>query len=72
LFVTGGDNGLLHDGSIAGIRAAVERFEREGIDGDPRAHVEIFSKDAFDARIKSTITREFDSFRKLTNTENNC
>jgi glycosyltransferase involved in cell wall biosynthesis len=71
LFVTDGDNGFLHDGSAAGIQAAVERFEGEGIDGDPRSHVETFSRDAFDTRIKSTITSEFDSFRGLTNTENN-
>ena len=71
LFVTDEDNGLLHDGSAAGIQAAVQRFEEDGIDGEPRSYVETFSRDAFDTRIKSTITREFDSFRELTKIENN-
>jgi len=73
LFVNDGGNGLIHDGSAAGIQAAVDRFEREGIDADPRSHIETFSRDAFDVRIKSTITREFDSFRELTKIgDSNC
>lgn len=71
LFVSNGENGLLHDGSSAGIRSAVERFEREGIEGNPKEHVETFSLDAFGASLTSTIAREYDSFRKLTTIETN-
>ncbi|MFB6083656.1 MAG: glycosyltransferase, partial [Halorientalis sp.] len=42
LFVEDGANGYRHDGSAAAILDAVERFEREGVAGDPRDRAERF------------------------------
>ena len=63
VFVTDGENGLLHDGTAEAIREVVERFEREGIDGDPRDHVAEFDTDAFQSQARSQISRWYDEFR---------
>ena len=47
LLVVDGENGYHHDGTATGIRETVERFEREGIDGNPQAHLTEFSLSAF-------------------------
>jgi glycosyltransferase involved in cell wall biosynthesis len=63
LYVEDGENGYTHDGTAAGIRAAVSRFERDGIAGDPRAEVERFSMSAFHDRLESSIVRRYRAFR---------
>jgi glycosyltransferase involved in cell wall biosynthesis len=62
VFVADGENGYKHDGTPSGIREAVERFERDGIQGDPRQQVETFSTVAFEEGIRSTIAREYEAF----------
>lgn len=62
VFVDDGDNGLLHDGSAAGIRAAVDRLEREGIDGVPRDHVDSFSQFTFTERLDALVTGAYEAF----------
>lgn len=47
VFVEDGENGLLHDGSAEGIRAAADRLAADGIVGTPRTHVDAFSLDTF-------------------------
>jgi len=64
LFVDDGENGLVHDGSANGIRTAVERFEAEGIDGDPRSAVERFSSGAFVDRLESAVTERYAAFQR--------
>jgi glycosyltransferase involved in cell wall biosynthesis len=59
LFVEEGENGLLHDGTAAGIRDAVTRFEREGIAGDPRSAVERFSTDAFVEQCRTSVAERY-------------
>ena len=63
VFVGDGENGLLHDGTAAGIRDAVERFERDGIDGDPAGEVERFSTGAFVEQCRTAITQRYAAFR---------
>jgi len=63
VFVEDGTNGLLHDGSAAGVRDAVERFERDGIDGEPRAAVERFSTGAFVDQLESAIAGRYADLR---------
>jgi glycosyltransferase involved in cell wall biosynthesis len=55
LYVEDGENGLLHDGTPAGIRAALGRFEADGIDGDPRERVRRFDADAFAESLRRTL-----------------
>jgi glycosyltransferase involved in cell wall biosynthesis len=66
IFVEDGKNGYTHDGTPSGIVDAIEQFERNGIDGDPRQQVETFSTVAFEEQINSTIAREYDSFTEAT------
>jgi glycosyltransferase involved in cell wall biosynthesis len=63
MFVDDGENGVLHDGSAEGIRAAVEQFERDGIDGDPQSAVERFSSGAFVDRLETAVTERYAAFR---------
>ncbi|MFD1588594.1 glycosyltransferase [Halorientalis brevis] len=63
LFVEEGENGLLHDGTAAGIRDAVARFERDGIESEPRERVEKFSMTAFQNQLESNVVRLYDQFR---------
>jgi len=69
LFVEDGENGYTHDGSPSGILQAVERFERDGIEGEPRQQVETFSTVAFEERIRSTIAREYETFTSTIDTQ---
>lgn len=62
LFVHDGDNGLLHDGSAGGIRAAVERLERNDFGGNPRGRVSTFSLDSFRGAIRSTVSNSYGDF----------
>jgi glycosyltransferase involved in cell wall biosynthesis len=64
MHVDDGENGYTHDGTPAGIRTAVSRFERDGLtDGDARAAVEEFSRDAFDRRLRELVTDHYAAFR---------
>jgi glycosyltransferase involved in cell wall biosynthesis len=62
LFVEEGTNGFLHDGSPEGIRAAISRFERDGIAGDPREEVERFSTGAFQDQLTNAIASRYARF----------
>ncbi|MBX0285477.1 glycosyltransferase [Halomicroarcula sp. F28] len=63
LFFEDGENGLCHDGSPAGIRSAIDRFEDDGVGGDLRKGVEIFSTQAFQQQLKSSVVRRYNQFR---------
>ena len=66
LFITDGENGYLHDGSARGIRTAVERFEEDGIEGDPVEQVETFSTGAFHDQLESSVVQRYSRFRATT------
>ena len=55
--------GLRHDGSVVGLRDAVERFEADPFDAD-RGRAEEFSRDAFERRLAETVTERYDAFVK--------
>lgn len=61
LFLEDGETGLLHDGSPAGIRDAVERFEADPFDVD-RAVAEQFSRDRFEERLREFVETQYDAF----------
>jgi glycosyltransferase involved in cell wall biosynthesis len=63
LFVEEGENGLLHDGTAAGILTAVERFENEEGDGVRDERVEKFSMAAFHDQLESSVVRWYERFR---------
>jgi len=60
--VADGETGYRHDGTPAGIREAVERFERDGIDGDPRRRANEFSREAFEERLADTVEDAYAAF----------
>ncbi len=63
VFVDDGENGLTHDGTADGIRDAVERFERDGVDDDdPTARAEPFGLDSFADQLTESIA---DRYREL-------
>ncbi|PSP95635.1 group 1 glycosyl transferase [Halobacteriales archaeon QS_4_62_28] len=66
VYIEDGKNGYRHDGRPAGIKTAVERFESEGLAGDPGAEVERFSTDGFEEQIKQSIIRQYERFRETT------
>ena len=63
LFVETGENGLLHDGSAASIRAAVDRLEAEGVAADPASFVDRFSMSTFETQLSESITTAYRSFQ---------
>jgi glycosyltransferase involved in cell wall biosynthesis len=63
LFVREGETGLLHDGTAAGIRAAVERFEANPFGPDPAA-AERFSRERFERELRETLADEYRAFRE--------
>jgi len=63
LFFEDGENGVCHDGSPARIRNAIDRFEDDGVDGDLREGVEIFSTQAFQQQLRSSVVRRYNQFR---------
>ena len=63
LFVEAGENGVLHDGSAASIRAAVNRLEAEGVAADPATFVDQFSMTAFETQLSESITAAYSSFQ---------
>lgn len=62
VFLSEGENGMLHDGTPSGIRRAVERFERDGITGTPMDAVEKFSTGAFEEQLTSTVLQRYEAF----------
>jgi glycosyltransferase involved in cell wall biosynthesis len=64
VFVEDGENGYLHDGTASGILAAIDRFENEGIDGDPCDQTDQFSMDTFTRTLTSSIEEAYRSFTK--------
>ncbi|RJX47508.1 glycosyltransferase [Halonotius pteroides] len=63
LFVEAGENGLLHGGSAASIRAAVDRLEAKGVAADPASFVNRFSMSAFETQLSESITTAYNSFQ---------
>ncbi|WP_027351863.1 glycosyltransferase family 4 protein [Halotalea alkalilenta] len=66
--VVDGETGIhFHEQSCAGIVAAVERFEREGVKRSPaliRSHAERFSRQRFDERFKNFVDERWSEFRR--------
>ncbi|MEF8802087.1 MAG: glycosyltransferase [Halolamina sp.] len=69
MFVEDGENGYLHDGIPSGIGDAIERFEREGIGGDPMAVAERFGEDRFERALRDTIETQWAEFSDLRTAE---
>jgi len=60
-----GENGYTHDGTPAGIHEALARLERDGLaDGDARATVEEFSRQAFERRLRDLVAGYHADFRR--------
>ncbi|MWG32901.1 glycosyltransferase [Halomarina oriensis] len=60
LFVDG-EVGLRHDGSVRGVREAVERFEADPFDAE-RSRADPFSEDAFETQLAETVTSRYAAF----------
>jgi glycosyltransferase involved in cell wall biosynthesis len=63
LFVVDGENGYLHDGTAAGIRALVRRGVAADLEGSPATHVDRFSVPAFREGLETALAREYDRLR---------
>ncbi|WP_276258694.1 glycosyltransferase [Haloglomus litoreum] len=64
MHVEEGENGYTHDGTPAGIRTAIARFERDGLaDGDARAAVEEFSRETFENRLRGLVAGHHADFQ---------
>ncbi len=63
LFVREGETGLLHDGTAAGIREAVERFEADPFGPDPAA-AERFSRKRFERELCNSLADRLEAFRE--------
>lgn len=61
VFVEDGENGYLHDGTPSGIVDAIERFEREGVGGDPVATTASFEIEQFKYKIRDEIASAYRS-----------
>jgi len=61
LFVEDGVTGYVHDGTPAGIRDVVDRFEREGIASNPRAAVERLGFEQFCTQLRDGIATAYGS-----------
>jgi glycosyltransferase involved in cell wall biosynthesis len=57
LFVREGENGLLHDGTAAGIRDALDRLDDHAF--DPRPHAEPFDRAEFERRLRDQLRSAF-------------
>jgi glycosyltransferase involved in cell wall biosynthesis len=62
IFVTDGVNGYKHDGTATSIRSVVQRFEAEGIDGNPAEGVDRFGFEAFEEQCVSQLLEWNDTF----------
>lgn len=49
--IESGETGYFHNGTPGDIRETVDRFERDGVIGDPREHASEFSRDTFAERL---------------------
>jgi glycosyltransferase involved in cell wall biosynthesis len=59
VYVRDGENGYEHDGTAAGIRGAIGRFEAEGVSGDPAATAERFGSDRFESELSAAIESQW-------------
>lgn len=64
-YIEDGVHGFVHDGSAAGIRNALQRFEREGLRGDPTRDLEQFSERTFARNVRSFVAARFDDFEQF-------
>jgi len=56
VFVKDRENGYTHDGTAAGIRECIERFESEGLAGNPRDSAAEFSLESFRSQLVENLT----------------
>jgi glycosyltransferase involved in cell wall biosynthesis len=56
-----GETGGLHDGSVAGIREAVERFEAAPFGADPE-RAEPFARERFAERLRELVADQYEQF----------
>ncbi|WP_236639688.1 glycosyltransferase [Salinigranum halophilum] len=63
IYVEDGIHGFQHDGTASGIRNAVERFERDGLQGDPSGDLEQFSEERFGRDLRSYVFARLDEFQ---------
>lgn len=68
LYVEDGRNGYKHDGTIAGISACLERFEREGLTGDPESFARQYGFDTFKNRLTTVVQDWYRSFENQAQT----
>ncbi len=59
LYITSGENGYTHDGTPADIRAAIDRFETNSINGEPEATAAQFSLDRFRSSLQSILETQW-------------
>jgi glycosyltransferase involved in cell wall biosynthesis len=64
IYIEEGVHGLHHDGSAAGIREALSRFEVDGLRGDPSQDVERFSEETFACSLRSFVVDRFNEFTR--------
>ena len=64
LFVTDGDNGILHDGTEQSIKQAVIRMEQSDLSVSPGTHVSAFSFASFSAQIQHITETAYRDFQK--------
>ena len=64
-YITDGENGYTHDGTSADIIAAIERFERNGINGEPGTTATQFSMDRFRSSLQSAIETQWVALNDL-------
>jgi glycosyltransferase involved in cell wall biosynthesis len=60
VFIVDGENGYLHHGSSDNIKRTVERFERNGIAGDPTAAADSFGVTRFLSELRSAVVDAHD------------
>lgn len=59
LFIQEGENGYLHDGSPEGIKAVLDQFESQGVDGLQGTDVEQFSYETFVDQLQKSIVERY-------------
>ena len=63
IFVDDGENGFRHDGSAAGIREAIERFERDSCQPAADGSVDRFDVTSFREQVRKSLIRRYEEFR---------
>lgn len=62
VFVEEGKNGYIHDGTPAGIRACLDRFESEGVGSAVQSYASQYSMDAFETELATQLEEWYDAF----------